>query len=256
MNRIIIYPYKMSSQSSKRLAEAIKEIGHNVLRVYPDRTYRPLPSDLILNWGCSSPPNWDCTNMINSTQAAKISANKKASFIRFHEYAVPTLIFTGDKLIAEQWTRVGHKVFCRTLLNSHSGRGIVTATRAEQLVDAPLYTQEFKKTHEFRLHVWGGEVFDVQEKRKRDKTGSKYDVDVWNHGNDFVFARQNITVPECVKKAAVDAVMSIGLDFGAVDIGYNNIDETCAVFEVNTAPGITNTTIAKYAEKVNELARN
>jgi hypothetical protein len=115
-----------------------------------------------------------------------------------------------------------------------------------------LYTKEFKKTNEYRVHVWGNEVLDIQEKRKRLGTGPSSDHDIWNHGNDFVFARQTVECPASVKDAAILAVKALGLDFGAADVGYNTNGDV-AVFEVNTAPGLTGTTLTKYVEKINEL---
>ena len=256
MNRIIIYPYKMSSQSSKKLAQALRGVGHQVLRVYPDRNYRPRPWDTIINWGNSTQPSWDDSYILNTTSAIKVSCNKQSSFLRFYRDLVPTLKCTDNKSVAEQWVSEGNKVFCRTLLTEHSGRGIIVATTPEELVDAPLYTQEFKKTREYRIHVWDENILDFQEKRRRSEAGSRYDVDVWNHGNDFVYARENVELPECVKNAAIQAIHAVGLHFGAVDIGYNHRDNTCAVFEVNSAPGLYGTTLNKYVEKIDGLVFN
>lgn len=252
MNRIIIYPYKMSSQSSKKLAQGLRGVGHTVLRVYPDRNYRPRPSDLIINWGNSQQPTWS-KDIINTPQAVRKASNKQSSFLSFYRDSVPTLKCTDNNLVAKQWINEGHKVFCRTILTGHSGNGTIVATTTGELVDAPLYTQEFKKTREYRIHIWGNEVLDYQEKKRREEAGSRYDVDVWNHGNDFVYARQNVEIPECVKEASIKAVNSLDLTFGAVDIGYNHHDDTCAVFEVNTAPGLYGTTLNKYVEKINGL---
>ena len=53
-----------------------------------------------------------------------------------------------------------------------------------------------------------------------------------------------------MSKLAVDCVNHIGLDFGAVDIIYNNRDDVCYLLEVNTAPGLQGTTLEKYKDAV------
>ena len=252
MNRIIIYPYKMSSQSSKLLAKGLQELGHKVLRVYPNRRYQVRPNDYIINWGNSTIPTWGSPSL-NSCQAVRTCSNKQSTFLSFARDNTPMPAATDFKDVALQWISEGKKVFCRTLLTGHSGNGIVVATTPEEVVDAPLYTQEFKRTREYRVHVFNGQVLDYQEKKRKEAAGSRYDADVWNHGNDFVYARTDITLPACVREAAVRAIQAVGLDFGAVDVGYNHRTDECAVFEVNSAPGLFGTTLNKYVENIHEI---
>ena len=63
----------------------------------------------------------------------------------------------------------GNTVVARTILNGNSGAGIVLVENEEQLVDAPLYTVYIPKKQEYRVHVFRGQVLDVQRKaRKQD----------------------------------------------------------------------------------------
>ena len=48
----------------------------------------------------------------------------------------------------------------------------------------------------------------------------------------------------------------LGLDFGAVDIGHRLIDNKLFVFEINTAPGITGTTLDNYAKAIYNYYRS
>lgn len=253
MKRIVIYPYKMGSKSAKDLTQGLREKGHNVLRVYPDRNYTPKENDLIVNWGSSVAPQWHHP-MYNEPGAVRLAANKLLSLVRFNEVGVPTLLFTTNKETAKELTLNGKKMFCRTKLTGCSGQGIIVATTPDEVVDAGLYTYEFKKTHEYRVHVFNGEVLDLQEKKRREGAGNRNTVDVWNYETNFIFARQDITVPNHVQKAAINAVTALGLEFGAVDIGYNLDREECAVFEVNTAPGLTGTTLNKYIIKLGDIS--
>ena len=47
---------------------------------------------------------------------------------------------------------------------------------------------------------------------------------------------------------SIAAVQHVGLDFGAVDIIYNQREDSSYVLEINTAPGLMGTTGERYAE--------
>lgn len=253
--RIVIYPYKMSSGSSKRLAEALRGLGHKVVRVFADRNYVPHTDDYVINWGSSKVPNWDAFAIkCNAPHLVGLASNKLRTFSTLLREEVEVPIYTGMKEVASMWLQNNIKVFARTTLTSHSGRGIVVMSNAVELVDAPLYTAEFKKTNEYRIHIFDSSVLDSQEKRKRGGTGSRVDHDIWNHGNDFVFCRENLDVPYAVHDAALRAVEALGLTFGAVDVGYDRATQKVVVFEVNTAPGIKGQTLTKYVEKIHACA--
>ena len=55
-------------------------------------------------------------------------------------------------------------------------------------------------------------------------------------------------LPEDCEKQAVAAVVALGLDFGAVDVVYNVKEQKAYVLEVNSAPGLSGTTLDKYVE--------
>ena len=103
------------------------------------------------------------------------------------------------------------------------------------------------------MHVWMGEVFFAQRKARRlDTPDEEVNWQVRNHENGFIFANQNIELPDGVADASVRAVEALGLHFGAVDIAYHQ-ENGFRVLEVNTAPGLSGTTLDKYVEKINSL---
>lgn len=252
--KYVIYPYKMSSGSSRRLAEALREVGHKTLRVYPDRAYRPQQDDIIINWGSSRIPNWNHDNIINSPVAVGVAAHKADTFHRLLQANVPIPMYSLQQNPAKGWLLDGETVVARTKLTGHSGQGIVIMKELYEFIEAPLYTKFFPKTHEYRVHVFQGNVLDVTEKRKRNGTGSREQSIVWNHDNDYVFCREDVDCPWDVIDASLRAVEALQLDFGAVDVGYDRERNQVAVFEVNTAPGVVGTTLNKYVEKLNDLS--
>lgn len=248
MQKLIVYPYKLGSESAKKLAQAL-----NTKRVRPDGNYYHHRNHIIINWGNSTLPTWwqDTRTLLNKPYSISLAANKKVTFNKFRACDVPHPEWTDLHELAELWIEDGHKVFCRTSLTSHSGQGIVIASTVEELVDAPLYVKAVKKDKEYRVHVFNGQVIDFQLKKK--KLGYEGGISgIRNHHNGWVYTREGVTLPDNIKEASINAVNSLALDFGAVDV-CSTLAGDVAVFEVNTAPGLHGLTLTKYTEAFNGL---
>lgn len=256
MPRVVFYPYKMNSQSCKTLQDAMQQVGHTTLRVYPDRKYKPRDDDFIINWGSSTRPIWGSPDL-NAPEAVAKATDKIKTFNTLCNVDVPIPERWTDKETAEAIRasyHPGHIFLARTTVTGHSGQGIVIVRPGEPLPDAPLYTRYVGKTHEYRVHIFNGEILDVQEKRRRNGAGGRDTEYIWNVSTDFVFCREGVEAPEYVKEQALKSVEALGLSFGAVDVGWDNNDWSprATVYEVNTAPGLTGTTLTKYVEKLSE----
>lgn len=242
MTRTRVLPYKPGSASAKALAG-----GLEVLRLKTRNSkFRARPTDTIINWGLSViPRDLEVANVVNKPFNVGRAANKLAFFNDIHQSNTPDIIpefWTDRESIPED----AYPVVCRTVLNGHSGEGIVIADAKDELVAAPLYVKYIKKEQEYRIHVAGGEVISTQRKaRKMDVPDDEVNWRIRNHGNGFVFARNNISVPEPVTQVAVKAVAALGLDFGAVDVVYARGNKAF-VLEINTAPGLEGTTLTDY----------
>lgn len=264
MSRIIIYPYKMGSRSAGVLTEELRARGHRVLKVFPDRLYSPRPTDLIINWGNSTPINRITTMSIpprfrNYCGAVRDASNKLTAFQIMQEAGISIPEFTTDHLQAETWHRLEDRtVVCRFNLTGHSGRGIrlmyPNRPADENWHTVPLYVKYIKKSEEYRVHVFNGQVIDIQQKRRRNglaRTEINYQIRV--HDNGWVFARNEIYPPEMVIRESINAVSALGLDFGAVDVIYNRHYSTAYILEVNSAPGLEGQTINNYANAVEAI---
>jgi glutathione synthase/RimK-type ligase-like ATP-grasp enzyme len=249
MAKVFIAPYKMGSESAKALSQ---EIG--ALRIRNERSkFKGNPNKVVINWGCSklSDEAMKC-RVINHPDAVSIAANKLKFFNKINEVGgvrVPET--TTDKAVVQDWLRDGSSVVCRTILNGNSGAGIVLVEPGDdvEVVNAPLYVKYVPKKQEYRVHVRGGEVVDVQRKARRKETpDDQVNWKIRNHDNGFIFARQDIDCPDDVKAQALGAVEAIGLDFGAVDVIFNEKAQQAYVLEVNTAPGLSGTTLEGYAK--------
>jgi len=244
-----LLPYKSSSVSAKRLARTL-----GILRVSP--TYNAKRSDVIINWGNSTPPHFRWMEQdLNKPHAIALASNKLNTFLEFRNTGfihVPD--WTTNPQEAQHLLNLGTKVYCRKLLSSHSGNGIVICNDGDKLPIAPLYTFHTKHKHEYRVHVFRDEILDVQQKKK--KLGYGNGNGIRNHSNGWVYARAKIAPTEELLSSARRAVQLLGLDFGAVDIGHRLIDNKFFVFEVNTAPGLEGTTLDKYAKAIYNYYRS
>ena len=259
-SRVVIYPYKMGSRSAKQLALHLTTLlGSRVRRIKPNGTYRPRHSSIIINYGSSHLPVWwGQGTYINPVASCTRSGNKLSALRQLKESGIPIPEFTTDRNTALQWISDRSPVVCRTILNGHSGRGIVMAESPEQLVYAPLYTRYKKKKKEFRVHVFKGQVIDIAEKRRSRQVTREQTIQdfVRNHINGWIFCRTDIQEPAGLRELAIRATQALELDFGACDIIWNEHENMCYVLEVNTAPGVEGTTLERYATAIANYVRS
>lgn len=267
MTRFRIIPYKQGSRSARSLAQGLNGLQ---LRLEGSR-FLPRRHDVVINWGNTNPPplpigplNQRPYRYLNEPDDVARVANKLSFFDLLTEQGcgdiLPTWSRTCDDIPDEDFP-----VVCRTVLNGHSGRGIVIANSRDELVPAPLYTKYIKKQSEFRIHlgrvVQGGvehqQTIAIQQKRRsRDVPDEQVNWQVRNHQNGFIYARENVDCPVAVQTAADNAFEATGLDFGAVDVIYNERENRAYVLEINTAPGLEGQTLTDYVNFFNQFRRN
>jgi glutathione synthase/RimK-type ligase-like ATP-grasp enzyme len=235
---IIIKPYKKGSKSAKAL-----RIGLNAAGIGDDY--------LLVNWGSTTCPFHN--PMLNKAECVGRAVDKKLTFTNLHLAGVLTVpvIYSYQDAVAYLSKVPNSVIYCRILLNAKGGKGIVVATKPEDLVYAPMYTIGINDPDrkEYRVHVFNGKVIHVQEKRKRKGVDSNDSVR--NLVGGWVFTIQNVNPSVHVKNTSINAIAALGLDFGAVDI-LQTYDGKGLVLEVNTACGLEGTTITKYVAAIKE----
>lgn len=244
-----LYPYNQGSASAKALAEAL---GIKRLK----REGKPIKVDTVINWGCSS-DNWprdiDCEVLLNDPNCVRLATNKLKSFNILKGHAsIPE--FTESLEEAKKWLAEGVTIVERHKLTGHSGEGVRIVEPGQELQQAPLYVKYIPKKHEYRIHVFRDKAFFVQRKaRKNDVPDEDVNWKVRNLKGGFIYANQDVDVAEEAKQQAIITIKTLGLDFGAVDIIYNERSNKYYVLEVNTACGLTGTTLDKYVEIFKEF---
>lgn len=249
MVKLFVLPYNRASKSAKVISRAL-----NAKRIkLRNSRFTWNVKKLIINWGQTNDIGFGF--YVNHPSRVSAAVNKLNALTILKECGIKVPAFTSNVNEARQWFDANPDavVFCRTLLRSSGGKGIVIAETADQLVRAPLYTKRIKKAEEYRIHVFDGEVIDVVKKKLRNGQAGRQGRNPYirNHDNGWVFAHDNVECPDNVKQEAVKAVTALGLNFGAVDIGVTK-KGLPFVFEVNTAPGIENdVTIKSYINAFN-----
>ena len=248
--KYVIIPYKIGSQSAKRIQESIQAAGHRCVRVRPDsQTYRPRPTDRIIYYGGST-ANFQSNYVINPVRT--LANNKLTTLQRLQEVGLSTVEWTTHKDVANDWINQREKVVARATLSGHSGMGITICDNLDTpLPNVPLYTKYIKKTYECRVHVFRGRVIDAQIKRKKttdipeDQTANPL---IRNIHTGWVYCREDFTLPEEAANLSIQAVNTVNLDFGAVDLIYNKYYNKFYILEINTAPGLDGTTLNNYVQ--------
>jgi glutathione synthase/RimK-type ligase-like ATP-grasp enzyme len=252
-NNLYILPYNQASKSAEALAA---ELGVKRIKKENSR-FKGKADKVVINWGnrAVSAEVAKC-QVLNKPEAITTCSDKLKFFAALKEKGTSRFVpFTTDKEEAAKWIADGREVMCRTILNGHSGQGLVIATTVAELVDAPLYTQYVPKKHEYRVHLFRGEVVTVQRKALAGGANENQNWKVRNLANGFIFARnEDKPIPDDVMVQAKEAFNSVeGLDFGSVDVIWNEYRKEAYVLEINTASGLTGTTVKEYADKFREV---
>lgn len=251
--KLKVLPYKAGSQSARELVRSLSPKA-----VMKRQTTPLVGKKIVLNWGHSNPLfNTTGATILNSPSAVAVASNKLKALVKMKAEGVNVPDFTTDINVARTWIEEERIVLCRTLLRANSGKGIVIAKELDDLVSAPLYVKYVRKEKEYRLHVFRGQVIDVIEKRRRSgfQENNNYSKYIRSCDAGWVFCRDNVTVSEDARAQALAAVSTLGLDFGAVDIVINKKDNKAVVLEVNTAPGLTGTTVTRYKDAISAWMR-
>ena len=257
---MFILPYKAGSASAKVLSV---ELDAKRIKLEGSK-FKGSPNKTVINWGASevSDEVAKC-NIINPPSIVAVASNKLKFFKAVQQFndaiyeededfsdVVEFPMFTASKRTALSWVRAGKIVVERHKLTGNSGEGIRLVEAEDDLTNAPLYVMYIPKKQEYRVHVANGMVVDLQRKaRRRDVADEDINWQIRNHDNGFIFQRNDLVVPPSVERQAVNACKAVGLDFGAVDIVFNDKQQRAYVLEINTAPGLTGSTLEGYVKR-------
>jgi hypothetical protein len=273
---LYVLPYKAGSASAKSLAEGLSV---PLLRKENSK-FIGGPTKAVINWGGTAVSDQVAVSKVlnnpfyvqNATHKGKFFMNIGSFNGNYPSYAVSTPKAFYSFADAYHWWNGDHDnrvAMARTVLNGHSGAGIVELATASDWENfklkygntCKLFTQYVKKNTEYRLHFTDFSSFGFGEpkiffcQRKARKLGEEANFRVRNLANGFVYVTEqgSLEVPEAVSLVAQNFLqfnkMALKLNFGAIDIIFNSKYNKAYVLEVNTAPGLAGTTTLKYTEQ-------
>lgn len=254
MLKPFLYPYKLGSGSIANLKEAA---GFKVIKLENSK-FKPTPDKLVVNWGSSNMPNFENCIVLNDPKAVQ-TASDKLKFFEAMKDKVQIPEFTTDSKEAMQWLQDGAVVVARQTLNGHSGAGIYIINEFTEWKNYnhngfKVYTKYVRKADEFRIHVFNGAVIDMQRKAMKKGYLGQPNFKIRTHQHGFVFVREDCNPDLQVLEQALLAVEHTGLDFGAVDVVWNNYYKKAYVLEINTAPGLEGQTVSTYMKAIEEFS--
>lgn len=262
----VIYPYSNKSKGAKALAAALNATlltGTKAVAFAEGPSPKP---HIFINWGTGSLANGlrkANGTVINDVKGVNISRNKlkffNAQVASKTPARVPTYTDEIDK--AMEWVEAGIVVMGRNVTGSCGTDIAFFEDDVDKFNTSDFWVQYKKKKEEYRIHIFKGNVIAAQKKALRETDpmtnepidNSNVDFRIRNHKNGFIFKRQDLSVPGDVVDQAVLAMANTGLDFGAVDVIWNQFEGKAYVLEINTAPGLEGTTVTDYATAFKQL---
>lgn len=248
---VILTPKSMTKSAFALKAELKKHLSIPILIVNPySLTYQGRHTDYVINWGYSKQTEFLIVANNNNPSNISNAVDKIKAFELFNAHGVPTVEWTVDQEKAKEWHSNNKTVIGRTIITSHGGKGIFVLDNTTPFKDnCKLYTLYKKKKHEYRVHIYNNDVIDITQKKKKSTFDKGLlNTKVRNYHNGWVYCRSDIYYPADLRVVALAAIEALSLKHGAVDIIWNELENKSFVLEVNTAPGLTGTTIEKYTQ--------
>lgn len=246
-----VFANKVGCVTGRDLAKKITKLQGSRCRFYcknhPARTNVP-----HIRWGVT--PATNELHCVNSLLTVQLAASKLASLKKMVEAGVSCVSPVERSKISEIRRVIPNAPLIFRKSHRHAGNDDPYIVQSSEEIDMARakgydYGIEFIPAWaEYRVHVCNGKVIRVQ--RKRRKRGEEHDDNIRSESRGWVLVEEEDPRfnSEEFTKPAVDAVTALELDFGAVDVLRARKGKKSVVIEVNTAPGLNEDGIERYAK--------
>lgn len=150
-----------------------------------------------------------------------------------------------------------YPVLIRTTLCGYGGEGIIICRNEEEFNRnwnrSYWWTYYIPTEFELRVHIAGGKILKVFKKVREDGL-EKEELPIRNNSRGYHFSiREEDNYPKMVD--LINRLHPIleekyGGNFYAADIGWDAINKKYLIFELNSAPGLNDSTALLYAEYI------
>ena len=223
-------------------------------------TNRRAKCDLFIRWGNTEQfDNLKYKKELNTLEAVLRTTNKLTMLQTLLASGVPTLEFSSDPASIDSFKDREGNVYIRNKLGGVRYGNDFNASR-DLYYSRPV---RFKR-REYRVHVFNGRVLGAYEKvpvslaegqRRNAETLPKlFKSDTCRFVRcDLVVDAQGLNprVHAAAQQMCIDAVNSLGLVFGGVDLIRNKHGEF-TICEVNSAPGLNGLNVERWVEAIRE----
>lgn len=235
---IVVYCSRPSA-GAFRLAEWLNENGYPAARI-KGSGYMRLNPTLLVGWGEEVPH-----------RAARTLNPRAASLGKYRE--LETLAAAG--IPVPRVSRTRREGWLGRASSHHDGNDLLSTPTQPQF-----YVELVPTDWEYRMNVFNNEVFRTGLKIRKSgveahpfiRTGAGGWT--WTYDQSALNRKGTPRSRQPFREVAVAAVRALGYDFGAVDIGRKP-DGTPVVYEVNSAPALEQSDIARWGELFAEYER-
>lgn len=224
------------------------------------KTDRRAKCDLFIRWGSTEQfDNLRYRKELNSLEAVLRTTNKLKMLQTLLQAGVPTLDFSTDPSVLDDFKDRSGNVYIR------NRAGVVRygndfSTTSDLYFSRPV---RFKR-REYRVHVFNGKVLGAYEKvpvslaegqpRNAETLPKLFKSDTCRFVRCDLDIDENGLQPRvnaAAQQMCIDAVASLGLVFGGVDLIRNKHQEF-TICEVNSAPGLNGLNVERWVEAIRE----
>lgn len=244
---ILAYKSGKTGKTGRALCRALEISSHK----HPQRATK------VINWGTSE---YYGIESINSPCSIENASNKLLSLKILEENGVRVPAFTNDYNYAKelfnnlrQKTRQGYPTLVGRPTHHQGGSGFVPIF-GQPIPLCDYYMRYVPIYKEYRVHVFRNKILGIS---KKVSDGVEHRItNKWcrNHTNGWKFVLlDQYQCNDKLKQMAIDAVSSLNLDFGAVDIILSDDEiRKYYVLEINTAPSLepNSTIFNNYVEEL------
>jgi len=221
-----------------------------VLNAMRKRTDRRAKCDLFIRWGSTEPfNNLRYKKELNSLEAVQNTVNKLKMLEILRDAGIKTLEFNNvPDTMAELFDNSGNFYI-------RNRNGIVRYGNDFNQTTDLYYSRPIKyKRREYRVHVFENKVLGAYEKVPL-VPGAENRPKLFK-ADTCKFVRCNLELEGCrvnaqAREMCVEAVQSLGLTFGGVDL-IRDKSGNFTVCEVNSAPGLNGMNVGRWVEAIQE----
>jgi glutathione synthase/RimK-type ligase-like ATP-grasp enzyme len=212
------------------------------------------PLKVLIRWGSTVSLPFKAKTVVNKLKNVRLATDKLASLglMRGAGISVPEILTLVQ---AESLKKLANPLLGRKLHHTQ-GRDLILCLQMKDVRrilnrgESDYFVSYIPTKREYRVHVFNGKIIRVSQKLLKD--GEDWVPFVRNYENGYIYGTPKKELRPEQGQMAINAVKTLGLDFGAVDLIHSD-DDKSYVLEVNTGPALIENGLDIYAEEFQKI---